>query len=124
MDVTLASVELEGVGTGTTDITVDVQALDDDDGAAIEPQRRPGVVVTGPPPIGGGPGGSGRAPTDPDGDGRFEDSNGNGRLDYNDVVLLFDHIEDDSVTLNADAYDFNENGRIDYDDIDELYDEL
>ncbi|WP_226040630.1 alkaline phosphatase PhoX [Natrinema sp. DC36] len=124
MNVTLASVELEGVGTGTTDITVDVQALDDDDGAAIEPQRRPGVVVTGPPPIGGGPGGSGRAPTDPDGDGRFEDTNGNGRLDYDDVVLLFDHIEDDSVTLNADAYDFNENGRIDYDDIDELYDEL
>ncbi|PGF15291.1 hypothetical protein CP556_03530 [Natrinema sp. CBA1119] len=122
MDVTLASVELEGVGTGTTDITVDVQALDDD-GVAIEPQRRPGVVVTGPPPI-GGPGGSSRAPTDPDGDGRFEDVNGNGRLDYNDVVLLFDHIEDDSVTLNADAYDFNENGRIDYDDIDELYDEL
>ncbi|QLK25916.1 DUF839 domain-containing protein [Natrinema zhouii] len=124
MNVTLASVELEGVGTGTTDITVDVQALDDDDGAAIDPQRRPGVVVTGPPPIGGGPGGSGRAPTDPDGDGRFEDVNGNGRLDYNDVVLLFDHIEDDSVTLNADAYGFNENGRIDYDDIDELYDDL
>ncbi|ELY70985.1 hypothetical protein C489_01466 [Natrinema versiforme JCM 10478] len=123
MDVTLASLELEGTGTGTTDITVDVHALDDDDGIAIEPQSRPGVVVTGPPAVGGGPG-SGRTPTDPDGDGMYEDVNGNGRLDYDDVVLLFDSIEDDSVTLSADYYDFNDNGRIDYDDITELYDEI
>ncbi|WP_049910600.1 alkaline phosphatase PhoX [Natrinema gari] len=121
MDVTLATVEIEGVGSGTTDIVTDVQALDDDGGTAIEAHPRPGVVVTGPPPIGGGSGGG--APTDPDGDGNFEDLNGNGRLDYDDVTLLFEHIEDDSVTLNADAYDFNDNGRIDYDDIDELYDE-
>ncbi|PCR89940.1 alkaline phosphatase PhoX [Natrinema ejinorense] len=121
-DVTLATVELEGVGGGTTDITADVRSLDDDEGAAIEAQPRPGVVVTGPPPVGGGVGG--RAPSDPDGDGTFEDINGNGRLDYDDVVLLFEHLDDESVTLNVDAYDFNDNGRIDYDDIDELYDEL
>ncbi|SEW02604.1 alkaline phosphatase PhoX [Natrinema salifodinae] len=122
MDVTLASIELEGTGTGTTDITVDVRALDDDDGAAIEPQSRPGVVVTGPSPIGGGS--SGRPPTDPDGDGLYEDVNGNGRLDYDDVVTLFDHMDDDSTTLAVDYYDFNENGRIDYDDITDLYDDL
>ncbi|WP_246998606.1 alkaline phosphatase PhoX [Halosolutus gelatinilyticus] len=121
--VTLATIELEGVDTGTTDLTIDVHALDDDDGAAIEPDPRPGVVVTGPPPIGGGPGGGG-APTDPDGDGRFEDVNGNGRLDYDDIVLLFESIEDDAVELNEDAFDFNENGRIDYDDVVALYDEL
>ncbi len=28
------------------------------------------------------------APTDPDGDGHFEDLNGNGRLDYEDVQVL------------------------------------
>ncbi|MGQ3411919.1 alkaline phosphatase PhoX [Natrinema sp. LN54] len=122
MDVTLASLELEGTGTGTTDITVDIHALDDDDGNAIDSRSHTGVVVTGPPAVGGP--GSGRNPTDPDGDGKFEDVNGNGRLDYDDVVLLFDHIEDESVTLNADAYDFNENGRIDYNDITELYDEI
>ncbi|SEW02595.1 alkaline phosphatase PhoX [Natrinema salifodinae] len=122
MDVRLASIELEGTGTGTTDITVDVHALDADDGTAIEPQARPGVVVTGPPPIGGGSGG--RAPTDLDGDGKFEDVNGNGRLDYDDVVALFDSIEDESVMLNVDAFDFNENGRIDYDDVTVLYDEI
>ncbi|GAB3668269.1 alkaline phosphatase PhoX [Halopiger thermotolerans] len=122
VDVTLATLELEAVGTGTTDITVEVDALDDDSGAAVEPQRRPGVVVTGPPPI-GGDSGSGNAPTDPDGDGKFEDVNGNGRFDYDDIVVLFEHLEDDAVQLNEAAYDFNENGRIDYDDVVELYEE-
>ncbi|WP_049922420.1 alkaline phosphatase PhoX [Halopiger djelfimassiliensis] len=122
-DVTLATVELEGVGAGTTDLTLDVHALDDDSGTALEPQPRPGVVVTGPPPVGGGGGGVG-SPTDPDDDGRFEDVNGNGRLDYDDVVVLFEHLEDDAVQLNEDAFDFNDNGRIDYDDVVALYDEL
>ncbi|WP_049928735.1 alkaline phosphatase PhoX [Halopiger goleimassiliensis] len=117
--VTLATIELEGVETGTTDLSIDVHALDDDTGASIEPDPRPGIVVTGPPPIGGGPGGS--PPQDLDGDGKFEDVNGNGRFDYDDVVTLFEHIEDESVTLNEDAFDFNENGRIDYDDPVALY---
>ncbi|WP_029601464.1 alkaline phosphatase PhoX [Natronobacterium lacisalsi] len=122
--VTLATLELEGTGPGTTDLTIDVHALDDDDAASIDPQSRPSVVVTGPPPIGGGGSGPTDAPTDPDGDGRFEDVNGNGRLDYDDVVVLFEHLEDDAVQLNDEAFDFNENGRIDYDDVVALYDEL
>ncbi|ELZ06761.1 alkaline phosphatase PhoX [Natrialba aegyptia] len=121
-EATLATIELEGVGAGATDATVEVHDLDDDSGMPIEPQRRPGVVVTGPPPIGGGPGGG--SPTDPDGDGKFEDVNGNGRVDYDDVVVLFENIDDDAVQLNEDAFDFNENGQIDYDDTVALYDEL
>ncbi|RKD88111.1 alkaline phosphatase PhoX [Halopiger aswanensis] len=123
VDVTLATLELEAAGTGTTDITVDVHALDDDEGMPVEPQSRPGVVVTGPPSIGGGDSDLG-TPTDPDGDGKFEDLNGNGRFDYDDIVVLFEHLEDDAVQLNDAAYDFNENGRIDYDDVVELYEEL
>ncbi|WP_339104812.1 alkaline phosphatase PhoX [Haloterrigena salinisoli] len=120
-EVTLATLDLEGVGTGTTDVTIEVHSLDDDDGTAIDTQARPGVVVVGPPPVGEG---SGRAPTDLDGDGLFEDVNGNGRLDYEDVTLLFENLEDESVRLNEAAFDFNENGRIDYDDVVALYDEL
>ncbi|NUB90754.1 DUF839 domain-containing protein [Haloterrigena sp. SYSU A121-1] len=118
-DVTLATLELEGVGTGTTDITIEVHSLDDDDGMAIDTQPRPGVVVVGPSPVG-----EGRAPTDLNGDGRFEDVNGNGRLDYQDVTLLFENLEGDAVQLNEAAFDFNDNGRIDYDDVVALYDEL
>ncbi|WP_455448775.1 alkaline phosphatase PhoX [Natrinema thermotolerans] len=123
-DVSVATVELEGTSMGTTDISVTVDSLDDDDGAPIESRPHTGVVVTGPPPIDGGAGGSGAVPTDPDGDGRYEDVNGNERLDYDDIVLLFEEIEDDSGSLTVDAYDFNDNGRIDYDDVVELSDEL
>ncbi|ELZ13623.1 hypothetical protein C479_02221 [Halovivax asiaticus JCM 14624] len=122
-EVTLASIELEATGTGTTDVSVDVHAFDDDAGQPVEPAPYPGVVVTGPPAIGDGSG-SGRAPTDPDDDGRFEDVNGNGRLDYDDVVTLFERLDSEAVQLNADAFDFNDNGRIDYDDVDALADEL
>jgi len=126
MDVTLATLELEGTGTGTTDLVVDVQEMDDDDGSSIDVQARSGLLVTGPQPVDDGPGeGPGRrAPTDPDGDGRFEDLNGNGRLDYDDVVLLFENIDSDAVRLNESAYDFNENGQIDYDDVVTLLEEV
>jgi secreted PhoX family phosphatase len=128
VDIGLGQLELEAVGTGTTDLTVDVQTMDDDAGDMLETQQRPGVVIVGPPPIGGTPGGggggSGAPPTDPGGDGLYEDVNGNGRLDYDDVVTLFEYIEDDSAQLNEAAFDFNQNGRLDYDDIVDLYEEI
>lgn len=118
-DITLATIELEGTATGTADITIDLNRLDDDDGNRIEAITRQGVVITGPPAIGDRP-----APTDPDSDGLYEDVNGNGRMDYDDVVLLFDNFEADAVRLNKAAYDFNENGKLDFDDTVELYEEI
>jgi len=119
IDVTLATLTLRAQGGGTTDLAVDVEQMDDDDGAAIDAEAREGVLVTGPPPVAGS-----NAPTDPDGDGRYEDVNGNGRLDYADIELLFDSFEGDSVRLNKGAYDFNENGRLDFDDIVSLYEDV
>lgn len=54
----------------------------------------------------------GFAPTDPDDDDLYEDLNGNGRLDYNDVVLLANHLNDATVNEYVRAYDFNDNGRV------------
>jgi len=119
IDLAIASLSLTSQSTGTTDLTVEVHAMDDEDGDAIGAEARSGVVVTGPPTVVGEEG-----PTDPDGDGRYEDLNGNGRLDYDDVKLLFEHIDSDSVTLNKAAYDFNENGKLDYDDVVSLYEEV
>jgi len=31
-------------------------------------------------------------PTDPDGDGLYEDLNGNGRIDFNDIVTQFEEL--------------------------------
>ncbi|WP_101295010.1 alkaline phosphatase PhoX [Halegenticoccus soli] len=119
MDVVIASLELRARGMGTTDLVVDVDRLDDEDGDAIDAEARSGVLVTGPPAVDGE-----NAPTDPDGDGRYEDVNGNGRLDRDDIVTLFEQFDSDSVRLNASAFDFNENGRLDFDDIVSLYEEL
>jgi secreted PhoX family phosphatase len=117
LDVTLATLGLQARGTGTTDVMITVERVDDEEGRPIEVETRTGMVVTGPPSVGG------ESPTDPDGDGKFEDLNGNGRIDYDDVVLLFEQFESDAVQLNPAAFDFNENGELDYDDIVTLYEE-
>ncbi|MDS0259232.1 Ig-like domain-containing protein [Haloarcula sp. S1CR25-12] len=116
-NVTLGSVTIDGVGAGTTDLSLTVDQIDDDSGDLITPVTEGGSVTVercGPvrPSL--------PAPTDPDGDGDYEDLNGNGRLDFQDVVLLFD--EQDS--LSATCYDFNENGRTDYDDVRALFDSI
>jgi len=118
-DTTLAALDVRGTNTGTTDIEVTVDQLDGDDGVDLGATTEMGLVVVGPPPVTGGD-----EPTDPDGDGRFEDVNGNGRVDYADIETLFESFEDDSVRLNRTAYDFNENGELDYDDVVSLYSEV
>ena len=118
-DTRLAAVDVRGDATGTTDVEVAVERLNDDAGNAPETETRRGVLVVGPPTVAGG-----SAPTDVDGDGRYEDVNGNGRLDYDDVRTLFEHFESDSVRLNTSAYDFNENGRLDFEDVVDLFGEV
>jgi len=118
-NVPLATLTLRGDSTGTTDLQVAVGSLDDESGDAVDAEARSGVLVTGPPTVTGG-----SAPTDPDGDGFYEDLNGNERLDYEDIEILFSNFDADSVTMNKSAYDFNENGRLDFDDIVDLYGEV
>ena len=118
-NVPLATLTVRGDSTGTTDLQVAVNRMDDEEGTAIDANARTGVLVTGPPTVTGG-----SAPTDPDGDGRYEDLNGNGRLDYEDIEILFNNFDADSVTMNESAYDFNENGQLDFDDIVDLYEEV
>nr|WP_206731749.1 alkaline phosphatase PhoX [Halorubrum amylolyticum] len=118
-DFTLATLSLTGRGAGVTDIDT-AGALDDDDGGPVDVEARSGLAITGPANIGSG----GGSPTDPDGDGRYEDVNGNGRVDYADIELLFENLESDSVTSNARAFDFNQNDRLDFDDVVNLYAEV
>jgi PKD repeat protein len=71
----------------------------------------------------GGPGplpGCSIPPRDLDGDGRYEDVNGNGRRDFADVVALFSNLgwcaEHEPL-----AFDFNRNGRCDFADVVSLF---
>ena len=68
------------------------------------------------------PGPHGVPPLDGDGDGLYEDLNGNGVLDFADVVLFFNQIAWIENNEPVSCFDFNHNGRIDYDDMVTLFD--
>jgi len=68
--------------------------------------------------------GTTKSPLDADGDGRYEDVNGNGRIDFADVVLLFNNLDSVTETYPGTAFDFNRNSRTDYGDVTALYQRL
>ena len=63
-------------------------------------------------------------PTDTDNDGLYEDLNGNGRLDFADVVLFFDQMDWIIANEPLTAFDMNGNSRIDFNDIVLLFGEI
>jgi PKD repeat protein len=120
-EIVLAEVVLRGKVEGTIQIELVVVMMDDDRGGNIPVTTRNGVLevvrVLGPPSVEENL----PPPRDLDGDGLYEDINGNGRLDYDDVVKFFRHFDDSVITQYSRYYDFNRNGRLDYDDIVELF---
>jgi GH35 family endo-1,4-beta-xylanase len=64
----------------------------------------------------------GAQPGDPDSDGVYEDLNGNNRIDFDDVVTYFEHMDEPVIADHA-AYDYNGNQRIDYNDLVSLFQE-
>jgi PKD repeat protein len=63
-------------------------------------------------------------PTDPNHDGLYEDINGNGILDFNDVVAYYDNIDWIVENMQLEFFDYNKNGLIEFDDVVMLYDML
>jgi YVTN family beta-propeller protein len=63
-------------------------------------------------------------PTDPNHDDLYEDINGNGVLDFDDVVTYYDNM--DWIRQNAPIafFDYNHNGLIDFDDVGKLQNPL
>jgi hypothetical protein len=114
----LAVLVIEGISTGDAALNIEVKELDDDHGNPIFAEVKPGrvVVLLSPLPLP-----AQREPRDLDGDGLFEDLNGNGRLDFADVVLFFKHKDFIEVNWGASLTDFNGNGRLDFDDIVKLF---
>lgn len=88
-----------------------------------DPEPQPAVTVPAEPAI--SPlGGDGPVPTDPDGDGRYEDMNGNGVMDLQDPTVFFTHfawLQSQGYVL---TFDFNENGALDLSDVQALFTEI
>jgi hypothetical protein len=57
------------------------------------------------------------APTDPDGDGLYEDVTGDGRFSIVDVAAFLDLFDDEAVTAQPRPFDFNDDGEIDILDV-------
>lgn len=69
------------------------------------------------------PGGMG-VPLDLNDDGRYEDLNGNERLDFSDVVLFFSQMDWIAENEPLIRFDLNWNGRIDFNDVVMLFNAL
>ncbi len=122
-NVVLATLELRGLAEGTTEVRLIVERLDDDAGSELDLASVVGGLVRvlpGSTNCGTVPGTEGPA-QDLDGDGMCEDVNGNGLLDFSDVVKLFDNLDTPVVSENPQYFDFNGNGRIDMADVVELF---
>lgn len=61
--------------------------------------------------------------TDPDGDGLYEDVNGNGGQELADAVDFYQHRDSAAIQNNVNAYDFSGNGGIDLADVVDLFQE-
>lgn len=72
-------------------------------------------------PFPDGKGGSYLVPTDPDNDGLYEDVNGNGWLEYDDVRVFFEQILFAMKNEPEKLFDFDSNGFIGFGDVMELY---
>jgi len=65
--------------------------------------------------------GSANSSLDNDADLKCEDLNGNERLDFSDVVLLFRNLDASEVLNNVEDFDFNDNGLLDMADVIALF---
>lgn len=63
-------------------------------------------------------------PTDPDGDGKYDDVNGNGGPDFADIVLYFNAMSWIAANEPLAAFDYNGNGAIDFADLIWLFNSL
>jgi PKD repeat protein len=63
-------------------------------------------------------------PTDPKKDGLYEDINGNGILDFDDIVAYYDNINWIEGNAPVALFDYNNNNLVDFDDVVKLYDML
>ncbi|NTV00418.1 MAG: hypothetical protein HGA55_04765, partial [Methanoregulaceae archaeon] len=64
------------------------------------------------------------APSDPDGDGSYEDLNGNGHTDFADVILYFQNMDWIEDNQPQGCFDYNGNGLIDFNDLILLFQEV
>lgn len=123
--VTLATVSVKSINTGTTDLALSVGVVADEQGNSytIAEDTGTSINVTGSQPGPGDVTGNGDAATDPDGDGQFEDINGDGSANVADVQALFAALNTIG-SDNASFFDFNDDGNLNVADVQALFTQM
>ncbi len=121
VNIPLGTIRIVTVEKGIVDIGALILALDDDSGDPINASISPGIIeVTAAFPIIV----NGTSSRDNDGDGIVEDLNGNGRTDFQDIVLLFTEMDKIAITSNVQFFDRDDNGVINLADVVLAFNEL
>lgn len=120
MNVYLGFVTVEGLLPGTTNITLQITQMDSDSGWDITTIVLPATIETYMPILPG----CTASPTDLNGDGVYEDINGNGRMDFADIVKFYENMNWITNNVPAEFFDYNGNGRIDFNDVVNLYGQM
>lgn len=120
-NVVLATVTLQGNTVGSTGLTISQARLDFYEGSSLNTEATTGSLkVTSYVEVFPG---CYQLPRDLTGNGHFMDINGNGRLDFGDVVTYYQNL--DWIRANAKVgtvpYDYNNNEVIDFQDLVDLY---
>ncbi|MDD3622180.1 MAG: PKD domain-containing protein, partial [Methanofollis sp.] len=117
-DVVLVTLKVKGLTDGTAGIEVSDVVVYTDSGEETTVVCTPGTIdVVGLSPFPG----CTYIPGDGDGDGLFEDVNGDGTLNADDVRVYFEHFESIFSQKNPRVFDYNGNGRNDFDDVVTVY---
>ena len=122
-EITIGSVTVTtgDAADGATDLTLDANSLGDAGGTGytVDATATATVETIDAPDVTG----NGQPATDPDGDGKFEDINGDGSSDVLDVQALFQNSDADAVQNTA-GFDFNDDGSVDVLDVQALFQQL
>jgi PKD repeat protein len=133
-EVIFLRVTIKATDAGSTDLVVVDNTQDSVDGVDVGDEAGNSYIIENigsasltvaeedetPPPIDG----FANAPTDPDGDGLYEDVNGDSEFNIVDVQALFANLDDETVENNPDKFDFNQDGDVDVVDVQKLFNEV
>ncbi|KTG18519.1 hypothetical protein [Haloferax profundi] len=121
-DVVLAQVNVTLDTSGSTEVVVSESVLGSASGDDYTVVSETGTTLTATTlsPLGN----STAPPADVDGDGTFEDINGDGNVTISDVQAMFANRNSDTVQTNVDKFDFTDNSEVNIVDIQQLFVEV